>query len=62
MYVMGLRVKKGHNQDVLGHHSWGIVQLDCHNGGIQHTVSQSESGKDYIEMYICAINLTLGFH
>ena len=29
---------------------------------IQHTVSQSESGKDYIEMSICAINLTLGFH
>ena len=28
----------------------------------QHTVSHSESGIDYIEMSICAINLSLGFH
>ena len=29
---------------------------------VQHTVSQSESGIDYIEMSICTINLSLGFH
>ena len=29
---------------------------------VQHTVSQSESGIDCIEMFICAINLSLGFH
>ena len=29
---------------------------------VQYTVSQSESGIDYIEMSICAINLSLGFH
>ena len=29
---------------------------------VQHIVSQSESGIDYIEMSICAINLSLGFH
>ena len=29
---------------------------------VQHTVSQSESGIDYIEMSICSINLSVGFH
>ena len=33
LYNIGLRVKKKHDQDVLGHHNGDIVQTDCYNSG-----------------------------
>ena len=61
MYVIGLRVKQKHYQFcviTVGTQARLIVKKVA----VQPTMSQSESGIDYVKVSFCAINLTFGFH
>ena len=62
MYVMGLRVEQDMTKMFWVIKEGTQSRLIVIMVEVQHTVSQSDSGIEFIETSICAIYLTLGFH